>query len=60
MQRIINDPNQVVEEMLQGFVKSHPDHVTAVPYRRRIGTQARVCRVHWQKPLRRCRRRGDL
>ncbi|MGQ9889582.1 MAG: dihydroxyacetone kinase subunit DhaK [Aggregatilineales bacterium] len=24
MQRIINDPNQVVEDMLQGFVKGHP------------------------------------
>jgi len=29
MQRIINDPNQVVEEMLVGFVKSHPDLVAA-------------------------------
>jgi dihydroxyacetone kinase-like protein len=27
MQRIINDPNQVVEEMLQGFVKCHTDLV---------------------------------
>lgn len=27
MQRIINDPNQVVEDMLKGFVKSHPDLV---------------------------------
>jgi dihydroxyacetone kinase-like protein len=31
MQRIINDPNLVVEEMLCGFVKSRPDLVTAVP-----------------------------
>ena len=29
MQRIINDPNQVVEEMLQGFVKCHTDLVAA-------------------------------
>lgn len=27
MQRIINDPNQVVEDMLKGFVKSHQDLV---------------------------------
>jgi phosphoenolpyruvate---glycerone phosphotransferase subunit DhaK len=27
MQRIINDPNLVVEEMLEGFVLSHPDIV---------------------------------
>ena len=29
MQRLINDPNHVVEDMLQGFVKSHPDLVAA-------------------------------
>jgi phosphoenolpyruvate---glycerone phosphotransferase subunit DhaK len=29
MQRIINDPNLVVEEMLAGYVKSHPDLVAA-------------------------------
>ena len=28
MQRIINDPNLVVEDMLKGFVKAHPDIVT--------------------------------
>ncbi len=27
MQRVINDPNQVVEDMLKGFVKSHQDLV---------------------------------
>ena len=27
MQRIINDPNQVVEDMLQGFIKTHADIV---------------------------------
>ena len=27
MQRIINDPNLVVEDMLQGFLKSHKDLV---------------------------------
>jgi len=27
MQRIINDPNLVVEDMLRGFVKAHPDKV---------------------------------
>lgn len=29
MQRLINDPNHVVEDMLKGFVKSHPDLVAA-------------------------------
>ncbi|HLA43509.1 MAG TPA: dihydroxyacetone kinase subunit DhaK [Aggregatilineales bacterium] len=29
MQRMINDPNLVVEDMLKGFVKSHPDLVAA-------------------------------
>lgn len=29
MQRIINDPNRVVEDMLKGFVKSHPDLIAA-------------------------------
>jgi dihydroxyacetone kinase-like protein len=28
MQRLINDPNLVVEDMLKGFVKAHPDLVT--------------------------------
>ena len=28
MQRIINDPNLVVEDMLKGFIKGHPDIVT--------------------------------
>jgi dihydroxyacetone kinase-like protein len=36
MQRIINDPNLVVEEMLQGFVKAHPDRVAAVPENSRV------------------------
>ena len=25
MQKIINDPGNVVDEMLQGFVKAHPE-----------------------------------
>jgi len=29
MQRIINDPNAVVADMLQGFVKAHPQRVAA-------------------------------
>ena len=29
MQRIINDPNAVVVDMLQGFVKAHPQRVAA-------------------------------
>ena len=29
MQRIINDPNLVVEDMLKGFVKAHSDIVVA-------------------------------
>src|SRR5260370_10413851 len=36
MQRIINDPNLVVEEMLHGFVKSHPDLVAAVAENPRV------------------------
>ena len=28
MQRIINDPNQVVEDMLKGFVQCHTDLVS--------------------------------
>lgn len=28
MQRLINDPNLVVDDMLKGFVKAHPDLVT--------------------------------
>jgi dihydroxyacetone kinase-like protein len=31
MQRFVNDPGQVVEEMLQGFVKAHPDLIAATP-----------------------------
>lgn len=27
MQRILNDPDHIVEEMLEGFVKAHPDLV---------------------------------
>jgi len=29
MQRIINDPDLVVEEMLKGFVQAHPEIVAA-------------------------------
>ena len=29
MQRIVNDPTQVVEEMLKGFVRAHPERVRA-------------------------------
>src|SRR4029077_19858338 len=36
MQRIINDPNLVVEEMLRGFVKSRPDLVAAVAENPRV------------------------
>ena len=25
MQRIINNPNNVVDDMIQGFIKAHPD-----------------------------------
>jgi len=27
MQRIINDPNMVVEDYLKGYVKAHPDFI---------------------------------
>jgi phosphoenolpyruvate---glycerone phosphotransferase subunit DhaK len=36
MQRIINDPNQVVEDMLQGFVKCHQGLVASVPDNPRV------------------------
>ena len=29
MQRILNNPDDVVDEMLQGFLKAHPDIVEA-------------------------------
>ncbi|QHS23250.1 dihydroxyacetone kinase subunit DhaK [Virgibacillus sp. MSP4-1] len=31
MKKIVNDPNKVVEEMLQGFVAAHPDDVKQLP-----------------------------
>lgn len=31
MKKIINDPKQVVEEMLQGMVKSYPDYLKRIP-----------------------------
>ena len=31
MKKIINDPKQVVEEMLQGMVKSYPDYLKPIP-----------------------------
>ena len=30
MQRILNNPDDVVDEMLQGFLKAHPDIVEAI------------------------------
>lgn len=34
MQRILNDPDYIVEEMIQGFVKAHPDIVQATEHPR--------------------------
>ena len=34
MQRILNDPDYIVEEMIQGFVKAHPDIVKATEHPR--------------------------
>ena len=31
MQRIINDPNEVVDDMLQGFVKAYPNRIATTP-----------------------------
>ncbi len=31
MKKIINNPEQVVTEMLEGVVKAHPDYVTCIP-----------------------------
>lgn len=36
MQKIVNKPNEVVEEMLDGFVKAHPDIVATTPNKRVI------------------------
>ena len=27
MKKLINNPNNVVDEMIEGYVKSHPQHV---------------------------------
>ncbi|MBQ1125125.1 dihydroxyacetone kinase subunit DhaK, partial [Streptomyces sp. B15] len=31
MTRVFNDPARFAEDMVQGFVAAHPDHVRAVP-----------------------------
>jgi phosphoenolpyruvate---glycerone phosphotransferase subunit DhaK len=36
MQRIINDPNQVVEDMLRGFSKAHRELVSTIPDNPRV------------------------
>ncbi len=36
MQRIFNDPDYIVDEMLQGFVKTHSDLVTTIPENPRV------------------------
>jgi dihydroxyacetone kinase-like protein len=36
LQRIINDPDYIVDETLQGFVKTHGDLVTAIPENPRV------------------------
>lgn len=36
MQRIFNDPDYIVDEMLQGFVKTHSDLVTMSPENNRV------------------------
>ena len=34
MQRILNDPDHIVDEMLEGFVKAHPDLVKTTAHPR--------------------------
>ena len=36
MRRLINDPYEVVEEMLQGYVKAHPDYVKLLEHDGRV------------------------
>lgn len=36
MQRIINDPDYIVDETLQGFVKTHSDLITTIPENPRV------------------------
>ena len=40
MQRILNDPNKAVDDMLKGFVKAHPDLVAATDNPRVLRYQA--------------------
>ena len=46
MQRILNNPDNIVEEMLEGFLKAHPDLVEATDNPRAVKsvypTQGRV------------------
>ncbi|MBV9488800.1 MAG: dihydroxyacetone kinase subunit DhaK [Verrucomicrobia bacterium] len=42
MQRIINDPNRVVEDMLQGFFKSHRGLVTSIEANPRVVKYAKA------------------
>ena len=35
MKKLINNPNNVVDEMIEGYVKSHPQHVKQLPENKR-------------------------
>ena len=45
MQRLINDPDLVVNDMLKGFVKAHADLVTTTENERVISTRQHRCRA---------------
>ena len=57
MQRIMNNPDNIVDEMLKGFLKAHSDIVESTENgrksrsrnRRRLRTQTGICRICWKK-----------
>ncbi|WP_088052436.1 dihydroxyacetone kinase subunit DhaK [Virgibacillus dakarensis] len=42
MKKLLNDPNDVVEEMLEGYVKAYPNHVRQLPKNKRSLVTAKV------------------
>ena len=46
MQRIVNDPDHIVDEMLKGFLKAHPDIVVANPSNPRVIQRADMPQNH--------------
>ena len=51
MQRILNNPDDVVDEMLQGFLKAHPDIVEATEDGRVVRAKQKS-RSHYRGRLR--------